>query len=187
MGKNGKRTQSHTQMGKKGKVVVVAVEARKEPEGAKEQKKKKARETSKELSPSRSFPFLSLTLSRATIPLPRASSREAPAARSKTRRSLLSSDAGRIEHHPHRRAERRRREVLGELGPDGARPAVRPRDAAPDDAELGAALEGLGLVDVGKALFLFFFCFFLFWLDWLGIGRGCFGFWKGRDGKKKAR
>ena len=31
---------------------------------------------------------------------------------------------------------------------------MRPGDAAPDHAELGAALEGLGLVDVGEALLL---------------------------------
>ena len=63
----------------------------------------------------------------------------APLSQGFEKNSFPSSDAGRVQHHPHPGAQRRRRQVLGELGPDRAGRAVRPRDAAPDDAELLAS------------------------------------------------
>lgn len=102
---------------------------------------------------------LSFSLSRATLAASRFTQNERPLSLSRllSQSSIPCSNAGRVQHHPHARAERRRRQVLRKLGPHGAGAAVRARDAAPDHAELGAALEGLGLVHVGEALFLVVF------------------------------
>ena len=124
-----------------------------------EEKKRSTKSKKKQGNVRRLFSLFSLPLSRSPLPLPL--SRNTPHSARLNRRSLRSrhssislSDARGVQHHPHSRPQRRRRQVLGELRADGARAAVRPRDAAPDHAEPGAALEGLGLVDVGEALFV---------------------------------
>ena len=61
-------------------------------------------------------------------------------------------DPRRVEHHPHRPADRLRRQVPPELRAHRARGAVRPRHAPPDHAELRALLDGARLEDVGDAL-----------------------------------
>ena len=126
-------------------------------EEAKKQKRKIIRKHQVPRFPSLSLSSFSLALSRRRLPSSRptqARSQNVPLSPPLSLPLLSQSNAGRVQHHPHPGAQRRRREVLCKLGPDGPRAAVRPRDAAPDDAELGAALEGLGLVDVGEALLL---------------------------------
>ena len=137
-------------------------------EEAKKQKRKIIRKHQVPRFPSLSLSSFSLALSRRRLPSSRptqARSQNVPLSPPLSLPLLSQSNAGRVQHHPHPGAQRRRREVLCKLGPDGPRAAVRPRDAAPDDAELGAALEGLGLVDVGEALFVVVVVvvFFFFW------------------------
>jgi hypothetical protein len=57
-----------------------------------------------------------------------------------------------VEHDAHAGAEGLRRDVVAELGAHNARVAVRARDAAPDDADLGAADLLLCAVHEGDAL-----------------------------------
>ena len=54
-----------------------------------------------------------------------------------TTRSKENLDPGWVHHDPHPPAHRLRRQVLGELSPDGSGVAVRARHLAPDHAEVG--------------------------------------------------
>lgn len=66
------------------------------------------------------------------------------------RRKLLTG-AG-VQHDPDAGTESLRRDVVAELRPNDTRVAVRTSDLAPDDADLGSSLLGLGAVDVGDTL-----------------------------------
>jgi len=59
-----------------------------------------------------------------------------------------------VEHDAHGGAQAAGGQVLPELGADGSAVAVLAGDLAPDAAEVGALLQGLGLVDEGQLLAL---------------------------------
>ena len=61
-------------------------------------------------------------------------------------------DARGVEHDTDTSSESLGRDVVGELGTNNTRVAVRAGDAAPDDADLGATNLLGGLVDVSDAL-----------------------------------
>eukprot|EP00983_Pelagomonas_calceolata_P112083 1159846-Pelagomonas_calceolata.AAC.28 len=65
--------------------------------------------------------------------------------------STHSHPAG-VQHDAHGGAQAAGRQVLPELGAHGAGVAVRTGDLAPNAAEVGALLLGLGLVDEGQLL-----------------------------------
>ena len=61
-------------------------------------------------------------------------------------------DVGRVKHDADAGAKRLRGKVVAEAAADDTLDTVRAADLAPDDAELGAVLGGLGAVDVRKLL-----------------------------------
>lgn len=61
-------------------------------------------------------------------------------------------DVGRVKHDADAGAKRLRGKVVAETAADDTLDTVRAADLAPDDAELGAVLGGLGAVDVRKLL-----------------------------------